>query len=149
MSLFTPVPTTSAIQVSHDRVKSDPSSPYRTSLSVDDICSLLSLCLEATYLALQRQGVSADPWHSDGVTCISTVGKRGHGGRQAGSTIHLPYPPPQKFWRRYANNTCAARPLDLVYSFRSHLNSINPSIQFTMEKESDRQLHFLDIPESR
>ena len=32
-----------------------------------------------------------------------------------------------------------------VDSFHDHLNSINPYIQFTIEKESDGQLPFLDI----
>ena len=31
----------------------DPSLPDRTSLTLDDICSLLQLCLEATYLAFE------------------------------------------------------------------------------------------------
>lgn len=52
-SLFTCVPTTHAIQVSHERLKNDPSLPDRTSLTVDDICSLHSLCLKATYLAFE------------------------------------------------------------------------------------------------
>ena len=34
-------------------------------------------------------------------------------------------------------------------SFHSHLNSIDNYIQFTVEKESDRQLPFLDILFSR
>ena len=53
VSLFTRVQTARAIQVSRDRLTSDPSLPDRTSLSVDDICSLLEICLEATYLAFE------------------------------------------------------------------------------------------------
>ena len=61
--------------------------------------------------------------------------------QQALSTYHSP---PQ-FWRRYVDDTRTALPLDLVDSFHKHLNSIDPCIQFMMEKESDRQLPFLDI----
>ena len=53
VSLFTCVPTSQAIQVTCDRLMNDPSLPDRTSLTVDDICSLLQLCLEATYLAFE------------------------------------------------------------------------------------------------
>ena len=53
VSLFTRVPTSRAIQVTCDRLVNDPSLPDRTSLTVDDICSLLQLCLEATYLAFE------------------------------------------------------------------------------------------------
>ena len=53
VSLFTRVPTSRAIQVTRDRLMNDPSLPDRTSLTVDDICSLLQLCLEATYLVFE------------------------------------------------------------------------------------------------
>ena len=49
VSLFTHVPTSQAIQVTRDRLMNDPSLLDRTSLTMDDICSLLQLCLEATY----------------------------------------------------------------------------------------------------
>ena len=52
VSHFTCVPTSRAIQVTCDHLMNDPSLPDRTSLTVDDICSLLQLCLEATFLLL-------------------------------------------------------------------------------------------------
>ena len=53
VSLFTRVPTSRAIQVTRDCLMNDPSLSNRTSLTVDDICSLLQPCLEATYLAFE------------------------------------------------------------------------------------------------
>ena len=53
---------------------------------------------------------------------------------------------PPRFWKRYVGNTCTALPRDMVKSFHSHLNSIGPCIQFTVEEESeDRILPFLDV----
>lgn len=49
VSSFTRVPTTCALQMARERLESDLSLPGRTSLSVDDVCDLLSLCLDATY----------------------------------------------------------------------------------------------------
>ncbi len=40
---------------------------------------------------------------------------------------------------------CTALSSNLVDSFHDHLNSIDPCIQFTIERESDGQLPFLDI----
>ena len=45
VSLFTRVPTSWAIQVTRDRLMNDPSLLSRTSLTINDICSLLQLCL--------------------------------------------------------------------------------------------------------
>ena len=47
------------------------------------------------------------------------------------------------------DDTCTALPLDLVDSLHQHLNSVDPNIQFTVEKEKDGQLAFLDILLSR
>ena len=40
---------------------------------------------------------------------------------------------------------CTALPTDSVSSFQRHLNSIDSHIQFTVEKESDHSVTFLDI----
>ena len=55
VSLFTRIPTDLAVQVSHERLSGwkMTSLSQKTSLSVDDTCSLLSLCLEATYLVFE------------------------------------------------------------------------------------------------
>ena len=54
-SFFTCVLASRAIQVTRDRLMNDPSLKDRTSHTVDDICSLLHLCLEATYLAFEAK----------------------------------------------------------------------------------------------
>ena len=54
VSLFTFVPTDLAIQVAHRKLEYDASLPERTSLSVNDITALLSLCLDATFLSFRR-----------------------------------------------------------------------------------------------
>ena len=43
------------------------------------------------------------------------------------------------------DDTCTALPMDLVDSLHQHLNSVDPNIQFIVEKEKDGQLPFLDI----
>ena len=53
VSLFTHVSTTGAIQVTRQRLLDDPSLLGRTTLMVVDICFLLKLCLEATYLSFR------------------------------------------------------------------------------------------------
>ena len=57
--------------------------------------------------------------------------------------------PPPRFWRRYVDDTFTALPRDLVQQFLSHLNSIEPCIQFTVEEETEGKLPFLDVPAKR
>ena len=52
---------------------------------------------------------------------------------------------PPIFWNRYVDDTCVALLPSLVDSFYQHLNSIEPSIQFTVEIENNDCLPFLDI----
>ena len=143
VSLFTRVPTYRAIQVTRDRLMNDPSLPDRTSLTVDDICSLLQLCLEATYLAFEgkvyRQIHGTAMGSPVSVVVANLVMEDVE--QEALSTFHTP----PRFWRRYVDDTCTALPSNLVDSFHDHLNSIDPCIQFTIERESNGQLPFLDI----
>ena len=38
-----------------------------------------------------------------------------------------------------------ALPRDKIEEFQEHINSVNPNIQFTSEKEADRKIPFLDM----
>ena len=93
------------------------------SLTVDDICSLLQLCLEATYLALEGKVY----WQIHGTTMGSVVVANlvmDDVEQEAISTFHTP----PRFQRRYVDDTCTALPSNLVDSFHDHLNSIDPCI---------------------
>ncbi|BHF83699.1 hypothetical protein SprV_0902684300 [Sparganum proliferum] len=50
-----------------------------------------------------------------------------------------------KFWARYVGDTYVVIGRDQVLIFREHLNAVFPGIQFTMEKEENNQLVFLDV----
>ena len=53
VSLFTKVPVDLAIKVAEKRLRQDASLSQRTSLLVEDIISLLSFCLNATYFVFE------------------------------------------------------------------------------------------------
>ena len=50
-----------------------------------------------------------------------------------------------RFWRRYVDATFCFLNKTTVEKTLKHLNSINPSIHFTVEQETDNQLPFLDV----
>ena len=53
------------------------------------------------------------------------------------------------FWKRHVNDVIFAVSGIEAERLLSHLNSIEPSIQFTLEREKDRHLPFLDWKVSR
>ena len=53
------------------------------------------------------------------------------------------------FWKRYVDDVISAVSGSEAEHLLSHLNSLEPSIQFTLEREKDRHLPFLDLNVSR
>ena len=102
----------------------DPSLPQRTGLSVESICSLLSLCLEAIYLMFEErvyQQIHGSAMGSPVSMVVNLVMEDIE--HRALSSFHTP----PRFGRRYVDDTCTAFPQDLVEPFHAHLNSMDPS----------------------
>ena len=47
------------------------------------------------------------------------------------------YHSPPLFWKRYVDDVCTALQEKDIKEFKKHLDSIEPSIKFTMESESN------------
>ena len=142
VSLFTNVPVEVAISVAKTRLQQDASLGDCTCLTVDEIMMLLRFCLNVTYFAFggqyfqQKFGTAMDSLVS--VTVANLVMEDVE--QRALST----YTNPPRFWKRYVDDTCTALPVGEVFSFHQHLNSIESSIQFTIECQEERKLPFLD-----
>ena len=143
VSLCTKVPVHLATKVAQDRLLRDTSLAERTSLLADEVINLLSFCLDATYLAYNGdvfQQIFGTPMGSPvSVTVANLVMEDVE--ERALSTC--PHPPPP-FWKQYVDDKFTALPEDQVDRFLDHLNTVEPSIKFTMEKESNGSLSFLD-----
>ena len=140
VSFFSNVPTSWALEVAKPYLTED--KELRTTLlPVDQIISLLKLCLSAIYLlfwgrcyrkihatAMDHLFLLLLPiWKEVKYWAIGTF-------------------PDSKllFWKRYVDDTFTAIKLFLVQKFHEHLNLIN-SIKFTHEVEEDGCLPFLDV----
>lgn len=55
------------------------------------------------------------------------------------------FTPPPLFWKHYVDGTCCTLPERDLDNFLIHLNSIEPSIQFTCEQKTDGVLLLLDV----
>ena len=104
---------------------------------------LLEFCLSATFLSF-RGGIYQQTFGTAmgspvSVTIANLVMEDVE--ERALATTDIPL----KFWKRYVDDTCAALPASSVQQFLDHLNGVEPSIQFTVELESDGNLPFLDV----
>ena len=54
------------------------------------------------------------------------------------------YHSPPLFWKRYVDDVCTVLQEKDIKEFKKHLDSIEPSIKFTMESESNGKIAFLD-----
>ena len=47
------------------------------------------------------------------------------------------------FWKRFVDDVCTSLPTDTIQHFLSHLNSIERTINFTVEVENENRIFFL------
>ncbi|XP_053380090.1 uncharacterized protein LOC128548728 [Mercenaria mercenaria] len=142
-ALFTSVPVGKTLTVIKDKLSTDTTLSQRTPLSADRVTRLLELCLKCTYFVydgqyyLQIHGAAMGSPVSP-IVCnlytehfeslaLSTAPTLRVGGSVLWTTLI-----PSKQLRQYVNE------------FTDHINSIDPDIKFTIEKEDNGTLAFLD-----
>ena len=142
-SLFTNVPVTKALDIIHQKLEQDQTLDERTPLSPSQLIVLLKICLTTTYF------LYADKYYE----------------QQEGTAMGSPVSPlvanlfmeylekiaidtslnPVRLWKRYIDDIFCILHKSTVDSFLDHLNSLSTSIKFTLEKENNNVLPFLDV----
>ena len=136
ISLLTCVPINLALEIAQ-RLEQDDTFSDHTFLTVDDIMSLLSLCLNATYFSFGGTFYKQVNGTAMGFPVSVVVANL--------VMEHIEDCARVRFWKRYVDDVCCSLPKQDVTSFLSHLNSIDTSIQFTCEVEVNSLLPFLDV----
>ena len=111
-------------------------------MSGKDIIHLLSFCLKTTQFAYNDthyQQVSGTAMRSPVSAVISNMVMEDVEQRALATSPVKPF-----FWKRYVDDVISAVSGSEAERLLSHLNSVEPSIQFSLEHEKDRQLPFLD-----
>ena len=144
VSLFTKVPTDETLAVERDKLAADPLLEEGTCIPIDNLMELLTFCVETTYFGMgsdiyrQEEGLSMG---SPLPPVLANIYMEYFEEMALGSTSLKPC-----MWLRYVNDTFILWPhQEDVQILLDHGNSIRPSIQFTMEKEQDNKLPFLDV----
>ena len=115
----------------------------RTSLAISDITIGLKHCFSSTVFSYKNslfKQIFGTPISS----CISPIIASlymEHVEHTAITTFHTP----PTLWLRYVDDTFCILNKDHINDFHSHLNSIYSHIQFTIEKEHNFSLPFLDV----
>ena len=142
VSLFTRVPVDRAIEVANSKLLADETLSDRTALSPKEIIRLLEFCLNATYLCHQGrffQQTFGTAMGSPVSVTVANLVMEDVETRAISNSTHTPF-----FWKRYVDDVCTALQKSHVEEFKDHLNTIEPTIQFTVELESNGKLSFLD-----
>ena len=140
VSLFTPIPTALALQVTKNRLEADLTISERTNMSVDSIMILLEFVLDNNYFIVDGtfyKQIFGCPMGSPVSAILANLVMEQVEER---ALISAPHPP--KWWFRYVDDShvCIAR--EHLTEFHSHLNSINQHIKFTVEEEKTDPSHF-------
>ena len=143
VSLFTNIPVDLAIKVATKRLRQDVILLRRTSLPVEDIIDLLSFCLNTTYFVFEGcyyQQVFGTAMISPVSAVIANLVMEDVEQRALASV-----PVSLSFWKRFVDDVISAVSRNEIDILLQHLNSIEPSIQFTVDRERNGHLAFLDL----
>ena len=131
VTLFTEIPVDLAIKVAERRLTEDVSLSQRTSLPVEDIINLLSFCLKTTYFMFEGnyfQQVFGTAMGSPVSAVIANLVMEDVKQRALASSPVNP-----SFLKRYVDDVASAVNESKIDILLEHPNSIEPSIQFTVE----------------
>ena len=143
VSLFTKVPTNETLAVVRDKLAADPLLEERTCIPIDNLMEMLTFCVETTYF-----GMRSDLYRQEGLAMGSplspVLANTYMEYFEEIALISTSLEPSMRL--RYVDNTFILwLHQEDVQILVDHVNSIRPSIRFTMEKEQDNKLPFLDV----
>ena len=142
VSLFTKVPTDETLAVVWDKLAADPLPEERTCILIDNLMEMLTFYVATTYFGMgsdiYRQGLAMGSPLS---LVLANIYMEYFEEMALGSISLKP-----SMWLRYVDDTFFLWfHQEDVQTLLDHVNSIQPSIQFTIEKEQDNKLPFLNV----
>ena len=144
---FTSIPVDLALQIVREKLQQDVTLTERTDISVTNIMRLLEFVLKNSFFTCEQEQYQQTFGCAMGYPVSATIANlvmEYIEERAISTAAHLP-----RWWYRYVDDSHACLKKDYVQEFHDHLNSVNPSIQFTKEVERGNRLSFLDTTKTR
>jgi hypothetical protein len=142
-SLFTSIPQDLAMDCVKDALENDDELTDRTALNTSEVCSLTQLCLQSTTFKWNNRyfkQIKGTPMGSPISVVLAELTMQNF------ETTALRRPPCNiLFWKRYVDDIITAVPTDKIETLLAYLNALNNHIQFTVEKEENSSIPFLDL----
>ena len=149
VSLFTRIPVDEALLVLSHRLQQDDTLKERINIPIPDLCTLVELCLKSMYFQFGKSFYEQVEGAAMGSPLSPVLANIFMEDFQTRALETSPMKP--KMWRRYVDDVLVVWPHgdEQLEEFHLHLNGQNPSIQFTLEKESEGKIAFLHVQMER
>ena len=142
-ALFTSIPVPSTLDIIRSKLEQDADLSNRTSMSADNIIELLSFCLNNTYFVFQEEFYEQTRGPAMGSPIspiVASIFMEAFENKAIETALH-----PPRIWKRYVDDTFVLQDHAHKEEFLQHLNSVDPSIKFTVEEaKEDGSIPFLD-----
>ena len=142
-ALFTSIPIPSTLGIIRSKLEQDADLSNRTSMSADNIIELLSFCLNNTYFVFQEEFFEQTRGAAMGSPIspkMANIFMEAFENKAIETALH-----PPRLWKRYVDDTFVLQDQAHKEEFLQHLNSVDPSIKFTVEEaKEDGSIPFLD-----
>jgi hypothetical protein len=134
-----------ALQAIRNKLSLDDTLPNWSSLQIEDIMELLEVCVRTTYFQVEdrfSQQKSGMATASSLSPVISNFFMEHFEQLALDLAPHKP-----AMWLRFVDDTFVVWPhgMEKLKEFLSHINSLRPTIQFTLDTETGNSLPFLDV----
>ena len=143
IALFTSVPVSSVLEIIKNKLEQDTDLPNRSIMTADNIIVLLGFCLNNTYFLFQEcfyEETKRTAMGSPVSPIVANIYMEAFGNRVISTALH-----PTRIWKRYVDDTFVIQYLSHKEEFLRHINSVDSSIQFTVEEPKDGgSIPFLD-----